>query len=271
MRLLALALFLVPAVALANKPPKGPSEKLTGNQQWVKAMAAGNDLIQRRNYIDAEKEFQNALKIANKMEHDDPKGAAKTCWSLGNVELTLGATEKAEALFGRSVGLEEKAQDLDEGILAEHFRALGNLYMQESKFAKAKKVYERAVEHAKTGQEELGRDPDWKDFAANQLALANATLKTGDPAAAEPLYEAARKSYAKTPGGVETDEDRRFIGRTMMGKADCLVAEKKTTDAGTLYEELVQRKVEGSCEAYAKFLKSQKRDADAKSLPCAKK
>lgn len=207
--------------ALFLTRPVAQKHLLQDNAQWTRAMARGNDAVQARNFVDAQAAFLSAVQIAKSFEKDDPKGAAKSWWSLANADLTLGKKDKAEDAFSRALSLEEKAPDADESQVAGHFRAVGLFYAGESKWTKAKKVYERALEHDKSANEILGHDADWKSFAEDQLGLANATLHAGDPAAASVLFTAAKTSYAKTIGGVETDEDRRFISHADAGLAAC--------------------------------------------------
>lgn len=253
-----------------------PHRSVRDNAQWAMNYNQGNTAVQNNELALAEIKFKAALKIAETNERDDPKGVAQTLWSLANVELSLNEPDHAEPHFSRALALEEKADDVDEQQCAEHFRAVGNFYMKEGKYAKAKVVYDRAIEHAKTANAELGHDPDYREMAANHLALATATLKNGEFADSVPIFEKAREIYEKVPGGIEGDEDRRFILRCWLGEADGYAGAKKFDQAEPLYQKVIaldekafgakDPKLAEACDGYAKMLRAAKRKADAEKI-----
>ncbi|HVO29780.1 MAG TPA: tetratricopeptide repeat protein [bacterium] len=273
---LAAAFFVAVPFAPARAAGTAPKHRVRDNAQWALNFNQGNDAVQSNNLTLAEIKFKAALKVAEAMERDDPKGVAVTLWSLANVELALREESAAESHFSRSLALEEKAEDSDEQQMAEHFRAVGNFYMQQQKYAKARVVYDRAVDHAKAAQEQLGHDPDYRDMAANHMALATATLKSGDYAAAEPVFEKAKAIYEKVPGGIENDEDRRFILRALLGEADSYAGMKKFDTAEPIYQRVLaldekafgkkDPKLADACDAYAKMLRAAKRVDEAKKI-----
>lgn len=246
------------------------------NSQWSFNMEQANQAVQKNQLPLAEIKFTAALKVAESMDRDDPRGVAVTLWSLANVELSLKEYDRAERHFSRALLLEERAPDSDEIQMSEHFRAVGNFYMQQQKFRKAKTVYERAIYHAEIAREETGRDPDWRNAAASQLAMATAALKAGEYKDAEPAFEKAKSLYEKVPGGIESDEDRRFILRALQGQADSWTGLKKYAQAEPLYQHVLEldEKAFGkkdpaladACEAYAKMLRAAKRGAEAKKI-----
>jgi tetratricopeptide (TPR) repeat protein len=257
--------FLLGAVLLAAAGNHPTKRSLTDNAEWITQSTAGATALRDGNTILAEEKYREALKITLSYELEDPGHAAETGWSLGQVELTLGKKDKAEGLFDHSLTLAERSQDDSESLLGEHFRFMGNFYMQEGKAKKAAKVYARALDHDQTA-EQGNRDADWRVLTLDRVSLGDSLVQSKDFAGAQPLFEAALQACAKAQPAV--DEDRHLCQRGQLGKANVLAGQKQIPEASALYQQLLDDHVDGACAPYAKLLRARKMAKQADALGC---
>jgi tetratricopeptide (TPR) repeat protein len=111
-------LLLVSAVAASAQSPAADCDKL---------MAAGVEAYNAGKFKDAEKNFQRALKLAEKIAPEDPR-VANALANLGMTYMLTRRPDKAESFFKRSAALLEKDPAAHPREVAFVWKQLGTIY-----------------------------------------------------------------------------------------------------------------------------------------------
>ena len=140
---------------------------------WKAYKAAGSKAYKQGNYIEAEKQFSVALKMAQGFRPQDPR-LGTSLNNLGLTYKTRGQFAKAELLLKRALRVYKKALGPAHPHVAAVLSNLATLYGSQGKHAEAESLHKQALVIA---EDALG--PDHPDVGATLDSYADLLRKTG--------------------------------------------------------------------------------------------
>jgi|GEM_PF-645840 len=155
-------------------------------QNWEHHYDSGWTAFGEKNYAEAEKQFRDTLKLAEKFPQDDPR-LRLTLNSLAETYRSQAKYREAEPFYKRILAMDEKALGPEDPSVAASLNNLANNYRVLGKYAEAEPLYKRAL---KIWVKILG--PEHPLVAHIQESYADLLRKTGRVAEAEKLETHAK-------------------------------------------------------------------------------
>jgi len=147
---------------------------------------AGCYLSERARFSEAERLFQRALAIRERVLGPDHPDVAESLNDLAALYCHQGKYKEAEPLSQRALAITEKARGPEHPHVAIRLNNLAALYNEEGKYAEAEPIYQRALA---IREKTLG--PDHPDVATSLSNLGGLYRNQGKYAQAEPLCQRA--------------------------------------------------------------------------------
>lgn len=151
------------------------------DENWGEHQDAGWTAFKEKKYAEAEKQFRQALKEAEKFPQDDPR-LHLTLNSFAETYRVQAKYTEAEPFYKWLLAMDEKALGPEHPSVAASLNNLANNYRVLGKYAKAEPLYERAL---KIWVKVLG--PEHPLVAHIQESYADLLRKTGRIFEAEKL------------------------------------------------------------------------------------
>jgi tetratricopeptide (TPR) repeat protein len=105
---------------------------------------AGDQAYMKDDYAEAEKQYKNALALAELYGPEEPL-VLTNLYPLGMLYMTQKRDAEAEAVFRRRIKLAEKIKAQDPEGLASVYEELATLYLLRGRYSEAEPVYKRAL------------------------------------------------------------------------------------------------------------------------------
>ena len=169
----------------------GISPALSAEPLFTTYLEAGNKARKANNTPEAVRMYELAIKNSEHLKPDD-KVLADLYDSLGNSLANAGKVQQSEEYLLKALKLHEAAEPKDELLIYKSLIFLGTLYRDQSRFAEAEKLYQKAMTtNVRPGKMGIL-------FQATTLtALASLYIQMSRPVEAETLL---RKSIAMREG-----------------------------------------------------------------------
>jgi len=169
-------------------------------QQARKLYKKAIDLRNAGKYDEAQRYFEGALEIRERMLGPDHPDVSLTINSLATIYYYKGEYSKAEPLYQRSLAIREKSLGPEHPDVAASLNNLALIYAVRGDHAKAEPLYQRALA---IREQSLGTEHLDVANSLNNLALIYAARS--DYAKAEPLYQRALAIREKSLGPEHPD------------------------------------------------------------------
>ncbi len=157
------------------------------DENWEKHHDSGWAAFKEKNYVEAEKQFMQALQEAEKFSPNDPR-LRLTLNNLAETYRDQKRHSEAEPFYKRLLAMDEKALGPEHPSVAASLNNLANNYRLRGMYAEAEPLYKRALD---IWVEQMGSDHPL--VAHIQEGYAELLRKTGRVAEAEKL-----EAYIKT-------------------------------------------------------------------------
>jgi tetratricopeptide (TPR) repeat protein len=236
-----LALSLLQVTSLLSQP--------ANDQDWQKHIVAGKRLVVQERYGEAEKEYQRALILAEKVPAVGPLTA--TLHHLAVLHQTMGRPAPAELLLRHAIRLRETAPGLEPIDLANDLRVLGLVLYYQRRFEEARPLFRRSLRI----REEV-QGPDHPDLVLILGSLAGLESQNQQFGEAEYLYRRALGIQMRGPEDRNLCKTLNNLGVLYVNLGRYLQAEPLLRQAlsGSRSSSLVQRTQRRPvCSAISRF------------------
>ena len=112
---------------------------------WEEAHQAGLTAYRNKNYLDAENQFQTALKEAEKLSTDDWR-LTQTLSNLAEIYRIQSKYSQATLYFRRLLEINEESFGPDHPNVAAHLNNLAGNYRAQGKLVEAEPLYKRSLD-----------------------------------------------------------------------------------------------------------------------------
>ena len=214
----------------AQKTPAGataPPPKSAAADEYTKLMEAGRKAVSAKQLGDAEKNFQDAVKEAEKSFGKKDVRYAEALNSLGLVYGIGGKPVQAETLLKEALAIKEQDKTVSIESLNSTLFDLANIYYNQKRFSSAEPLYKRVVENAE-------KDPVLK----KKETLILQTMYLGDCLASNKKPGEAEVAYKKTLAMMDEKigADSKLAIPILNKLGDVMYEQKKYTDVIPIME-----------------------------------